>query len=262
MADVGIEATTRIMGQLQNSIKQNKLSNGEDLFSELKIIMVNLLTPVYEPLTLKDDHRPAVIMAVGVNGVGKTTTIGKLAKKLQSAGHSIMLAAGDTFRAAAIEQITVWGERNNIPVISQTMGGDSAAVIFDALQSAEAKGIDILIADTAGRLHTKDNLMEELKKVRRVISKFNASLKPEILLVLDATTGQNALMQARQFHKDIGVSGIVLSKLDGTAKGGIIFALANELNIPIRFIGLGEAIDDLNVFEPEPFVNALLNNES
>ncbi len=259
LADVGVEATTRIMDTLHSAIKLNKLSDGSALFIELKSIMTAMLEPVYQPLTLDTDHKPALIMAVGVNGVGKTTTIGKLAKQLQDNKVSIMLAAGDTFRAAAVEQLQVWGERNQVPVIAQTMGSDSAAVIYDALESARAKNIDVLIADTAGRLHNKSNLMEELKKIRRVITKFDANLAVEVLLVLDATTGQNALMQARQFHNDIGISGIVLTKLDGTAKGGIIFALANELNIPIRFIGIGEQVTDLRIFEPESFVTALLD---
>lgn len=258
MADVGIEATTDIMEYLHKAIKQQHVTDSDALLQTLKQILVQLVTPAYGPLIIQSDHKPYIILTVGVNGVGKTTTTGKLAKRLQSEGQSVMLAAGDTFRAAAVEQLTVWGERNGISVVAQAPGSDSAAVIFDALQSARAKCSDILIADTAGRLHTKDNLMEELKKVRRVIAKFDATITPEILLVLDATTGQNALVQARQFHKDIGISGIVLSKLDGTAKGGIIFALANELQVPIRFIGLGEGIDDLKPFEPESFVSALL----
>ena len=260
MADVGIDATQDIISKLKNDIKRQKITDGDSLQEQLKQILTTMLEPVYEPLTLSFNHKPEVILMVGVNGVGKTTTIGKLAKKIQAEDHSVMLAAGDTFRAAAIEQLTVWGERNNIPVISQSLGADAAAVIFDALESAKAKHIDVLIADTAGRLHTKDNLMEELKKVRRVLNKFEPELEPEVLLVLDATTGQNALLQAKQFHQDIGINGIVLSKLDGTAKGGIIFALANELTIPIRFIGVGESIEDLTVFEPKPFVEALMGN--
>lgn len=259
MADVGLEATAEIMETLRKTVKQNRISTGDELFAELKSILKSLLEPVYAPLQIPTDQKPAIIMMIGVNGVGKTTTIGKLAKKIQNDGKSVMLAAGDTFRAAAVEQLKVWGERNEVSVVAQTHGSDSAAVLYDALESAYAKNIDVLIADTAGRLHNKDNLMEELKKVRRVINKFNEDLKPEILLVLDSTTGQNALLQARQFHSDIGIDGIVLTKLDGTAKGGIIFALANELKIPIRFIGMGEGVDDLRVFEPEPFVDALMS---
>jgi fused signal recognition particle receptor len=196
---------------------------------------------------------------VGVNGVGKTTTIGKLAKQLQAEGNSIMLAAGDTFRAAAVEQLQTWGERNQVPVISQGKGADSASVIFDALQAATARGIDVLIADTAGRLHTKSNLMEELKKIARVMQKIDPDAPHEVMLVVDATTGQNALHQAQEFHRAIPLTGIALTKLDGTAKGGILFALADQLNIPIRFIGVGEQIDDLRYFEPKEFLDALLS---
>ena len=262
MADVGVEATQEIILQLNSTIKKDKIQDTEGVFHVLKLIMSQMLAGVHRPLVLDDSSRPAMILVVGVNGAGKTTTIGKLAKKLQHSGHSVMLAAGDTFRAAAVEQLQVWGQRNEVPVIAQSMGADSAAVVFDALESARARDLDILIADTAGRLHTKHNLMDELKKVRRVVDKFDSALIPEVLLVLDATTGQNALMQARQFHQDIGVTGIALTKLDGTAKGGIIFALANELKIPIRFIGLGEGVDDLREFEPQAFVEALLNLSS
>ncbi len=259
MADVGMETTATIMETLRKTVKQKRIATGDELFSELKSILKSLLEPVYAPLQLPNDQKPAIVMMIGVNGVGKTTTIGKLAKRIQNDGKSVMLAAGDTFRAAAVEQLKVWGDRNDVSVVAQTHGSDSAAVLFDALESANAKNIDVLIADTAGRLHNKDNLMEELKKVRRVINKFNADLTPEVLLVLDSTTGQNALIQARQFHNDIGIDGIVLTKLDGTAKGGVIFALANELKIPIRFIGVGEGVDDLRVFEPASFVDALMS---
>ncbi len=263
IADLGLDATLRIMEALNTGIKKNRIENSQDLFPLLNDIMTNMLQSVYAPLKLNvDTDSPALIMAIGVNGVGKTTTIGKLAKQILNEDHSVMLAAGDTFRAAAIEQLQVWGDRNQVPVVSQSIGSDSAAVIYDALESAQAKKIDVLIADTAGRLHTKNNLMEELKKIRRVINKFDPELQPEVLLVLDATTGQNALMQARQFHEAIGVSGIALTKLDGTAKGGIIFALANELNIPIRFIGIGEQVEDLREFEPASFVSALLKDNS
>ena len=202
-------------------------------------------------------NKPYVILVVGVNGAGKTTTIGKLAKKLQLEGKKVMLAAGDTFRAAAVEQLQVWGERNKIPVIAQHTGADSASVIFDAVQAAKSRGIDVLIADTAGRLHTKDNLMEELKKVRRVMGKLDEQAPHEVLLVLDAGTGQNAINQAKQFNQTVALTGLALTKLDGTAKGGVIFALAKQFGLPIRYIGVGEGIDDLRTFEAEPFVQAL-----
>lgn len=216
-----------------------------------------MLKPVEQPLVIDASHRPFVILVVGVNGAGKTTTIGKLAKKLQLEGKKVMLAAGDTFRAAAVEQLQVWGERNKIPVIAQHTGADSASVIFDAVQAAKARGIDVLIADTAGRLQTKDNLMEELKKVRRVIGKLDAEAPHEVLLVLDAGTGQNAISQAKHFHRAVSLTGLALTKLDGTAKGGVIFALAKQFDLPIRYIGVGEGIDDLRTFEAEPFVQAL-----
>ena len=235
MADVGIEATQHIIEQLNTAIKQHKIQETEALHKALKTIMTDLLASAHHPLELNDNHRPAMILVVGVNGAGKTTTIGKLAKQLQNNDHSVMLAAGDTFRAAAVEQLQVWGQRNDVTVIAQGTGADSAAVIFDALESARAKNTDVLIADTAGRLHTKGNLMEELKKVRRVVAKFDAQMEPEVLLVLDATTGQNALLQARQFHQDIGVTGIALTKLDGTAKGGIIFALDQRITTAHSF---------------------------
>ncbi len=209
-------------------------------------------------MTLTEGVKPFVILMVGVNGVGKTTTIGKLAKRLQAQGKSVMLAAGDTFRAAAVEQLQVWGERNDVTVITQGSGADSAAVIFDALQSARARGIDVLIADTAGRLHTQTNLMEELKKIKRVIAKLDADAPHEVMLIVDAGTGQNALNQAVQFHEAMGLTGITLTKLDGTAKGGIIFAIAKRLGVPIRFIGVGEAIEDLREFDAGEFVDALL----
>ena len=201
-----------------------------------------------------------MILVVGVNGVGKTTTIGKLAKKLQNQGLSIMLAAGDTFRAAAVEQLQTWGERNQVPVIAQHTGADSASVIFDAVQSAQSKGIDVLIADTAGRLHTKSNLMDELSKIKRIMGRLDDSAPHEVLLVLDAGTGQNAINQAKQFNEAVGLTGLVLTKLDGTAKGGVIFALAKQLSIPVRFIGIGEGIDDLQAFNAEQFVDALLSD--
>ena len=216
-----------------------------------------LLKPVEQPLVVDNGKRPFVILVVGVNGVGKTTTIGKLAKKLQLEGKKVMLAAGDTFRAAAVEQLQVWGERNKIAVIAQHTGADSASVIFDAVQAAKARGIDVLIADTAGRLHTKDNLMEELKKVRRVMGKLDETAPHEVLLVLDAGTGQNAINQTKQFNQSVELTGLALTKLDGTAKGGVIFALAKQFGTPIRYIGVGEGIDDLRTFEADAFVNAL-----
>lgn len=215
------------------------------------------MRPVEQALSIPAETKPYVILVVGVNGVGKTTTIGKLAKKLQCEGKSVMLAAGDTFRAAAVEQLQVWGERNQIPVIAQHTGADSASVIFDAVQAATARGVDVLIADTAGRLHTKDNLMDELKKVRRVIGKLDPLAPHEVLLVLDAGTGQNAINQTRQFNQAVDLTGLVLTKLDGTAKGGVIFALAKQFGLPMRYIGVGEGVDDLRTFQADAFVQAL-----
>ncbi len=257
MADVGVEATNNIINNLSNSIKENRIADEQALKSELKSQLLDILQPCSKPLTIKKKEGPFVILVVGVNGVGKTTTIGKLAKRIQSQGHSVMLAAGDTFRAAAVEQLQTWGERNNIPVVAQHTGADSASVVFDGVQSAQAKGIDVLIADTAGRLHTKANLMEELKKIKRIIGKLDASAPHEVLLVLDAGTGQNALAQTKQFNETVDVTGIVLSKLDGTAKGGVIFALARQFGIPIPYIGIGEGIDDLQDFNAEQFIDAL-----
>ncbi|HEY0719825.1 MAG TPA: signal recognition particle-docking protein FtsY [Gammaproteobacteria bacterium] len=260
-ADLGVEATQTIIADLTARVARNQLADSDALFAALREDMAALLAPSSRPLTIPDEVRPFVILMVGINGAGKTTTIGKLAKRLQNEGKSVLLAAGDTFRAAAVEQLQVWGERNEIPVIAQHSGADSASVIFDAVQAAKARNIDVVIADTAGRLHTQSNLMEELKKIRRVIAKLDESAPHEVLLVLDAGTGQNALNQAQQFHQAIGVSGIVLSKLDGTAKGGIIFAIARKLGLPIRFIGVGEQIDDLRVFDANEFVEALLGPE-
>src|SRR5512143_3213359 len=260
-ADLGVEATQTIIGDLTQRVARNQLADSDALFVALREDMAALLAPSSKPLTIPDDIRPFVILMVGINGAGKTTTIGKLAKRLQNEGKSVMLAAGDTFRAAAVEQLQVWGERNDIPVIAQHSGADSASVIFDAVQAAKARNIDVVIADTAGRLHTQSNLMEELKKIRRVIAKLDEQAPHEVLLVLDAGTGQNALNQAQQFHLAVNVSGIVLTKLDGTAKGGIIFAIARKLGLPIRFIGVGEQIDDLRVFDANEFVDALLGAE-
>ncbi len=258
MADVGVEATRTIIEDLTQRVSRRQLDDTEALFAALREDMLAILEPVGQPLTIDPAQRPYVILMVGVNGVGKTTTIGKLAKRLQGEGRSVLLAAGDTFRAAAVEQLQVWGERNDIPVIAQHSGADSASVIFDAVQAAKARGVDVVIADTAGRLHTQSNLMEELKKVKRVMGKVEPSAPHEVLLVLDAGTGQNALNQARQFHEAVGVTGIALTKLDGTAKGGIIFAMAQKMGLPIRFIGVGEQIDDLRVFDAREFVDALL----
>ena len=258
VSDMGVEATQTIIQELTRRTSRKELADSEALFSALHKEMQAILEPSSEPLIIPEDVRPFVILMVGINGAGKTTTIGKLAKRLQSEGKSVMLAAGDTFRAAAVEQLQVWGERNEIPVIAQHSGADSASVIFDAVEAAKARGVDVLIADTAGRLHTQANLMEELKKIKRVIGKLDESAPHEVLLVLDAGTGQNALSQAEQFQQAVGVSGIVLTKLDGTAKGGIIFAIAKRLGLPIRFIGVGESIDDLRVFDGNEFVEALL----
>ncbi len=257
-SDVGIDATEAIINDLTARIQRKQLDDSDALMAALHENMTAILTPCDQPLQIPDTVRPFVILMVGVNGVGKTTTIGKLSKHLQQNGLSVMLAAGDTFRAAAVEQLQQWGERNDVPVVAQHTGADSASVIYDAFQSAQARGIDVLIADTAGRLHTQTNLMEELKKINRVIGKLDDTAPHETLLVVDAATGQNALTQATQFHAAVGLSGIVISKLDGSARGGIVFALANKLGLPIRFIGVGEAIDDLREFEAEAYVAAML----
>lgn len=256
-ADVGVQATQTVIQNLTTRLQRNQLQDSDALIQALKDDLVQMLKPCQQALDIEKQEKPVVILMVGINGAGKTTTIGKLAKRYQILDKKVMLAAGDTFRAAAVEQLQVWGDRNAVPVVAQASGADSAAVIFDALQAAKARQIDILIADTAGRLHTKDNLMEELKKIKRVLSKVDTKAPQEILLVLDASIGQNALQQARQFHQAVGVTGIVLTKLDGTAKGGVIFAIAKELQIPIRYIGVGEQIDDLRPFEAEEFVEAL-----
>ena len=256
-ADVGVEATSVIIKNLTQKVARKQLTDADALYKSLQDELAAMLKPVEQPLKIESQNKPFVILVVGVNGAGKTTTIGKLAKKLQLEGKKVMLAAGDTFRAAAVEQLQVWGERNHIPVIAQHTGADSASVIFDAVQAAKARGIDVLIADTAGRLHTKDNLMEELKKVRRVMGKLDEDAPHEVLLVLDAGTGQNAISQTKQFDQTVALTGLALTKLDGTAKGGVIFALAKQFNIPIRYIGVGEGIDDLRDFESEPFVQAL-----
>ncbi|MEI6145769.1 MAG: signal recognition particle-docking protein FtsY [Methylococcales bacterium] len=257
MADVGIDATTEIINRLKQGLERHQLNDGLALSTAIKAELLAILKPCNIPLHIPKQDGPFVILVVGVNGAGKTTTIGKLAKRLQAQGHSVMLAAGDTFRAAAVEQLQVWGERNNIHVVAQHTGADSASVIYDALQSAQAKGIDVLIADTAGRLHTKSHLMDELKKVKRIMGKLDSAAPHEVLLVLDAGTGQNALSQAKLFNEAVSLTGMALTKLDGTAKGGVIFALAKHTGIPIRFIGIGEGIDDLQDFNADQFVDAL-----
>jgi fused signal recognition particle receptor len=258
-ADVGVEATTEIIGRLTARVERNQLADAQALHESLKQELAGLLAQAEQPLVVDAKSKPYVILMVGVNGVGKTTTIGKLTKRFQNEGKSVMLAAGDTFRAAAVEQLQVWGERNNVPVVAQHTGADSASVVYDALQSAKTKNIDVLIADTAGRLQNKDHLMQELEKVVRVMRKMDTSAPHEVMLVLDAGTGQNAMSQARVFKDSVGVTGIALTKLDGTAKGGIIFAIAKQLQLPIRFIGVGEQIDDLRPFVAEEFVAALFD---
>ncbi|QGM80123.1 signal recognition particle-docking protein FtsY [Otariodibacter oris] len=260
IADLGMPTTTKIINNLTQHASKKQLQDAELLYQQLKIELANVLTPVAEPLVITD-KKPYVILMVGVNGVGKTTTIGKLARKFQAEGKSVMLAAGDTFRAAAVEQLQVWGERNHIPVVAQSTGSDSASVIFDAMQSAAAKGIDVLIADTAGRLQNKNNLMDELKKIVRVMKKYDETAPHEIMLTLDAGTGQNAISQAKLFNEAVGLTGITLTKLDGTAKGGVIFAIADQFKLPIRFIGVGEKIEDLRQFDANEFIEALFSHE-
>ena len=261
LADVGIKTTDLIIRLLTDTIKKN--SDALHLDEQIKQVLLPLLKSVEQNFTIpKNISKPYLVLVVGANGVGKTTTVGKLTKYIKSENKSVLLAAADTFRAAATEQLKIWGERNNVKVISQISGSDPGAVIFDALQSARANNIDVLIVDTAGRLHNKKNLMDEIKKINRISGKFDITIKKEILLVLDAGTGQNALVQAKQFKESIGVDGIILTKLDGTAKGGIVFRLANELNIPIKFIGIGEKIDDLQKFKASVFIDALLKNNS
>ena len=257
-ADVGVEATRRIIGSIETRVSRSEIADLNALLASLEKDMLEILVPVEEPLSIPESSGPYVILVIGVNGAGKTTTIGKLAARLKADGRSVMIAAGDTFRAAAIEQVQVWGDRTGAPVIAQQPGADSASVIYDAFDAARARGIDVLIADTAGRLHTRVGLMDELRKVRRVIGKLDASAPHEVLLVLDAGTGQNALSQAVRFHDAVGVTGIALTKLDGTAKGGIIFAIAERLGLPIRLIGVGEGVDDLRDFDAKAFVAAII----
>ncbi len=256
-ADVGIEATDQIISNLKAKLNRKQLGDSETFMASLRAELETILQDCTAPLSIPEQSGPFVILVVGVNGVGKTTTIGKLSKRLQAEGKSVLLAAGDTFRAAAVEQLQAWGERNNIPVIAQDTGSDSASVIFDAMQAARARDIDVLIADTAGRLHTKDNLMHELEKIVRVLRKQDPALPHEVMLVLDATTGQNALSQAQSFHASTQLTGITLTKLDGTAKGGIVFALAKKFGLPIRFIGIGEQAEDLRPFDAHQFIEAL-----
>lgn len=258
-ADVGVEATQAIIHDLTQRVARKQLNDADTLMAVLRDDMRTMLKPVDAPLVIPQIDRPFVLLMVGINGAGKTTTIGKIARRLQDEGRSVMLAAGDTFRAAAVEQLQTWGERNQVPVIAQQQGADSASVIFDALQAAQARGVDVLIADTAGRLHTQSNLMEELKKIKRVLGKLDSTAPHEVMLVVDAGTGQNALNQAIQFNQAVDITGITLTKLDGTAKGGIIFAIAKQLGIPIRFIGVGEAIEDLRTFDADEFVHALFD---
>ena len=259
MSDIGVHATQQIVDDLKQRLSRKDLKDTEALNNALRENMASILQPCDNELIIPDDTVPFVILMVGVNGVGKTTTIGKLAKHLQLAGKSVMLAAGDTFRAAAVEQLQTWGERNDIPVVAQAQGSDSASVIFDAFESAKARKIDVLIADTAGRLHTQSHLMDELEKVIRVLKKIDPAAPHETLLVLDAGTGQNALNQAEQFNAKVKLSGICLTKLDGTAKGGVIFSIAQKLKLPIRFIGIGEGIDDLRPFDANDFLEALFS---
>lgn len=261
VADVGIEVTESIIKQLTEQVKRNQLQDGAALHSALKKLLHAKLQPCEMALSPESDNGPYVILVVGVNGVGKTTTIGKIANRLKQQGKSVLLAAGDTFRAAAVEQLQAWGERNQIPVVAQHTGADSASVIFDAIQAAKHRGIDVVIADTAGRLHNKSNLMEELEKVKRVAGKLDSAAPHEVLLVLDAGTGQNAVAQMSQFTQSVGVSGIALTKLDGTVKGGVIFALAEQFATPIRYIGVGEGQDDLQSFVASDFIEALMGAE-
>jgi fused signal recognition particle receptor len=258
MADVGIETTARIIENLQGCLARKELADVDALRAGLHHSLTSILEPVAVPLEINEQHRPFVILMVGVNGAGKTTTIGKLARRFKEQGLSVMLAAGDTFRAAAVEQLQAWGERNDVPVVAQQSGADPAAVIFDAWEAARARNIDVLLADTAGRLQNQQGLMDELTKVRRVIARRDETAPHEIMLVLDASQGQNALVQAEKFHEVLGLTGITVTKLDGSAKGGILLAIANQLQVPVRFIGIGESAEDMQAFSASEFVDALL----
>ena len=257
-ADVGVTATSQLVEGLRRRMKAREFADAPALLTALRAELIALLRPVAQPLRIDPGARPFVLLTVGVNGVGKTTTIGKLAKRYRDENRALMLAAGDTFRAAAVAQLQTWGERNGVPVIAQGQNADAASVAFDALQAAKARGMEVLIADTAGRLHTQQGLMAELGKIKRVLQKVDADAPHEVLMVIDGTTGQNALSQLRQFHAAVGVTGLVVTKLDGTAKGGVVFALAREFGIPIRYAGIGERPEDLRVFDAEAFVDALL----
>ena len=259
MADAGIEATTWLIERLQSEVNAGRVKNEKQLRAVLKKFLVELLAPVSKPLTIPPFIKPYILFVAGVNGVGKTTTIGKLALRLKKEGKTVLLAAGDTFRAAAVQQLTTWAERADVPILSQGEGADSASVIFDAVQSAKSRGIDVVIADTAGRLHTQAHLMEELRKIKRVVQKHDPYAPHEVLMVVDATTGGNALTQALQFHEAIGLTGIAITKLDGTAKGGILLAIARRMALPVRFVGLGEGVEDLEPFDAEAYAEALIN---
>jgi len=259
MADAGIEATTWLIERLQSEVNAGRVKNEKQLRAVLKKFLVELLAPVSKPLVIPPFIKPYILFVAGVNGVGKTTTIGKLASRLKKEGKTVLLAAGDTFRAAAVQQLTTWAERADVPILSQGEGADSASVIFDAVQSAKSRGIDVVIADTAGRLHTQAHLMEELRKIKRVVQKHDPYAPHEVLMVVDATTGGNALTQALQFHEAIGLTGIAITKLDGTAKGGILLAIARRMALPVRFVGLGEGVEDLEPFDAEAYAEALIN---
>ena len=261
-ADVGIDATTRILDELRRRVARKELNDVDALRKALHAAMLEILTPVEKPLNVDGPARPYVILVIGINGAGKTTTIGKLCHRLLAEGRSVMLAAGDTFRAAAREQLESWAARNNVPIISQQNGADPAAVIFDGMNAAKARGIDVLIADTAGRLHTQTHLMDELKKVKRVLTRLDPSAPHEVLLILDGTIGQNAVSQAEEFNRNLGVTGLAITKLDGSAKGGAVLAIAQKLKIPIRFVGVGEQIEDFGVFNADEFVSALLKMDA
>ncbi|MFO8005769.1 signal recognition particle-docking protein FtsY [Thioalkalivibrio sp.] len=263
LADVGVDATRRIMDQITRAVKRGELDDAEALMQALERAMTEILASVERPLLIQPGAgKPFSILVVGINGAGKTTTIGKLTHHLRDENYSVLLAAGDTFRAAAVEQLQTWGQRNGVPVIAQGTGADSASVAFDALQAAQSRRVDVMIADTAGRLHTQHNLMDEIRKVKRVMGRLDPDAPDEVLLVIDGGTGQNAINQVRQFHEALGVTGLVVTKLDGTAKGGVLFALAEQMGIPVRFIGVGEKAEDLQPFEARAFVRALLNRDN